>query len=298
MGKLSQILTVQGVTVRLLSEQHKKYICISDIAKQFSPKPETIYRVWMRSRATIEFLGTWEEVFNENFNLLEYDRIVADTQKEVFDITFSEWIERTRAIGIQEIFGKKGGIFAHTDIAYDFCTFLSPRFKIYLLKEFQRRRAEENDPENKQWDLRRELTKASHEIHTDAIREHLSPIIDWHTKREVPIFASEMDLLNQAVFGMTAREFKLFKPEYKGNLRDYATTEQLEVMNGLQHLNAGLIEQGLTQGERFQILYRRARRSVDILETNKTFQQLKGRFGKDEQKKITQVIKEDKGFRK
>jgi hypothetical protein len=191
-----------------------------------------------------------------------------------YRLSMKSYLEQTNAIGFITTAGRYAATYAHIDIAIHFCTWFDRDFYIYFIKEFQRLKKEEANLQLKQWDLRRELTRASYEIQTDAIREHLSPVIDWHTEREKPLFASEADLLNQAVFGMTAKEFKQYKPDFKGNLRDFATTEQLEVLNGLQHLNAGLIEQGLTQGERFQILYRRARRSLEILEGSKAFKRL------------------------
>jgi hypothetical protein len=266
---------VNDLTIRMKQIDGMDFVCISDIARsRDSQYPSEYIRSYLKNQTNFGFLRRWEEVHNENVNSGQMAVIADAIIDGGYRLSMKSYLEQTNAIGFITTAGRYAATYAHIDIAIHFCTWFDRDFYIYFIKEFQRLKKEEANLQLKQWDLRRELTRASYEIQTDAIREHLSPVIDWHTEREKPLFASEADLLNQAVFGMTAKEFKQYKPDFKGNLRDFATTEQLEVLNGLQHLNAGLIEQGLTQGERFQILYRRARRSLEILEGSKAFKRL------------------------
>ena len=267
-------ITALNIAIRLADNHGKDFMCITDIARYNSKEPGQIVRNYLRNKSNIDFLGAWEKFHNENFNYVEFDVIRSEVGSANFTMSAKEWIERTNAVGLTATAGRHGGTFAHSDIALQFTTWLNPEFYLYVLKDYQRIKEEESNLLLKQWDLRRELSKASYAIQTDAIREYISPVMDWNTEREVPIFASEADLLNQAVFGMTAKEFKIIKPDFKGNLRDFATTEQLEIINGLQHLNAGLIEQGLTQTERFQLLRSRAKKSLEVLESNQTFQKI------------------------
>lgn len=275
MAAESTKILVNEVMVRMQNIDGADYICISDIAKSREGYPSEYIRSYLKNQTNFGFLRRWEEVHNQNLNSSQMGVIADAIIDGGYRLNLKSYLEQTNAIGFVSTAGRYAATFAHVDIAIHFCTWFDRDFYIYFIKEFQRLKNDEANLYLKHWDLRRELTKASYEIQTDAIREHLSPVLDWNTKREAPLFASEADLLNQAVFGMTAKEFKLYKPDFKGNLRDFATTEQLEVLNGLQHLNAGLIEQGLTQGERFQVLYRRAKRSQEVLEGNKTFSKLK-----------------------
>lgn len=273
MSVISKVL-VNKTAVRMKQIGKADFVCISDIASTREGFPSEYIRSYLKNQTNFGFLRRWEEVHNEAVNT-EQMALLADAIIDGgYRLSLKKYLEQTNAMGFVYTAGRYAATYAHVDIAIHFCTWFDRDFYIYFIKEFQRLKAEEANLYLKQWDLRRELAKASYEIQTDAIREHLSPALDWYTDREKPVFASEADLLNQACFGMTAKEFKQFKPNFKGNLRDFATTEQLEILNGLQHLNAGLIEQGLTQGERFQILFRRAKKGLSVLESNRTFQKL------------------------
>ncbi|MEZ4961544.1 MAG: KilA-N domain-containing protein [Saprospiraceae bacterium] len=171
-------ITVQGIDVRLQIQQDFDFICITDIAKKFNPVPTDIIKAWMRNRNTVEFLGTWEMIHNEDFNLVEFDQIKMQTGLGSFVLTIKEWVEKTKAIGIMAKSGRYGGTFAHRDLALEFCSYVNPVFKLYLLKEFQRLKAEESLGQQLRWDLKRELTKANFFIHSDSVRENLVPMID------------------------------------------------------------------------------------------------------------------------
>lgn len=252
------------------------YFNITDIAKSEGiDRPSESIRSWMRSRETMEFLRYWEQNNNPDFRTDELKAIWEEVGLNRFQIRPQHWTEITDAIGMVSKSGRGGGTFAHIDIAIHYANWLNPKFYVHFIGDYRRLKEEEADFKLLDWDLRRELAKANHEIHTDAIREHLSPVLDWNTEREIPLFASEIDMLNRAVFGMTAREFKELKPDFKGNLRDWATEEQLSVLNNMQSLNAGMIEMGLQQDERYQIIYRRSLKEVAVLKANKAFQNLK-----------------------
>lgn len=275
MNNQGDSIKVKDVSVRVKYVGNEQFISITDLAKTTGGRPTVSIQNWMRNRNSLEFLGYWEKLHNKNFKGLEFEALFNESGLNRFQISPSEWIEKTNPIGMINKAGRGGGTFAHVDIALHFANWLSVEFYTHLIKEFRRLKEDEANLQLKQWDLRRELVKASYEVQTDAIREHLVPTLDWHTKREKPLFASEADLLNQAIFGMTAREFKLFKPDFKGNLRDWATEEQLKVLDSMQSVNAAFIEAGLTQGERFQILWRRAKRELEIYESSKSFQKIK-----------------------
>jgi len=271
-------IEVQGIPVRMKSEHGNDYICISDIAKTAKKGAiKDIIKNWLRNRNTLQYLGYWESLHNEDFNGVEFDSFFNESGLNSFTISPTEWIKSTNAIGMTTKAGRGGGTYAHYDIATHFCLHFNVQFHLYFVKEFRRLKTRESSLELQAWDLRRELTKASYEVQTDAIREHLVPIMDWNTEREIPKFSTEANLLNQAIFGMSAREFKQSKPEFKGNLRDWASEEELKTLDSLQSINATLIEMGFSQGERFQILWRRARRELHIYENSKAFQRIKAK---------------------
>lgn len=192
-----------------------------------------------------------------------------------FILSAKKWIEMTNAIGIQAKTGRYGGTFAHQDIAFHFCLWLSPTFQLYVAKEFQRLKTDESTRLGLDWNLKRQLAKANWYIHTEAVREHLVPIIDWNTRREAYAQASEADLLNLSLFGMTAREWKAANPDLSGNLRDHATTEQLLVLANLQSLNAKLLEWNSPKEQRLEILNKTAREQMEILVNTRAVSNLK-----------------------
>jgi hypothetical protein len=207
----------------------------------------------MRNRSTIEFIGLWEQFNNPNFNSIEFDGIKSMAGSNGFSLTPKRWIEATNAIGIVSRAGRYGGTFAHKDIAFEFASWLSAEFKFYLIKEFQRLKEDEQQRLSLEWNLQRTLSKINYRIHTDAIKEELIP--KTVTKEQAAsVYANEADLLNVALFGQTATQWRSQNPAEKGNIRDLATLEQLVVLSNMESINALLIRQGLPQGERLRQL--------------------------------------------
>jgi len=247
-------IEVQGVTIAVLNRNNQDYISLTDIARyRNSQEPFAIINNWMRSRSTIEFLGLWEKLSNPGFKPLEFERFKTEAGSNYFVLSPQRWIETTQAIGITSKSGRYGGTFAHRDIAFEFATWISSEFKLYLIKEFQRLKDEENDRLKLGWNLQRTLSKINYRIHTDAIRETLIP--PAITKSQVSlVYANEADLLNVALFGQTAKQWRDANPDAEGNIRDHAPLEQLVVLTNLESLNAVLIRQGLLQPERLHKL--------------------------------------------
>ena len=262
-------LTVQETDIAILSDKEHDFFSLTDIAKRVNKEnPAVIVVNWMRNKDTIEFLGAWEMLYNPNFNLIEFDKVKSEVGTNRFILSAGKWIEVTGAVGIVTKSGRYGGgTFAHRDIALEFCSWVSPVFKLYLVKEFQRLKDLEVE-QNKQtleWNLKRTLAKVNYLIHTDAVKEHLVPPRIYNTKAESFYFASEADLLNMALFGVTAKQWREANPEQKGNMRDYASTEQLLVLANLENLNAEFIRQGLSQDDRLTRLNDIAIHQIQIL---------------------------------
>jgi hypothetical protein len=254
MAKIKKNITVQGTEISLLlKNEYEEYFSLTDIARKFNPdNPSMLIINWMRNKDTIEFLGVWEKLHNPDFNPIEFDKIKNEAGLNRFILSAKNWIKATNAIGIQSKAGRYGGTFAHRDIALGFCYWLSPPFQLYLIKEFQRLKKIEaqQKQDSLEWSLKRLLTKINYSIHTDAIKETLIPPRLAQSKTSGLVYASEADLLNMALFGMTVKEWRLQNTDAKGNIRDYATTEQLLVLANLEAINAELIRQGLEQDER------------------------------------------------
>ncbi len=267
-------IIVDGSVVRLFSRDDKDYICITDLAKRFETGVASI-ESWMRNRNTVEFLGTWEQLFNPAFNSVGFDGIKSNVGLNTFKISVKKWIEQTNAIGIEARAGKYGGTYAHKDIAVQYCYWLSPVFQLFLIREFQRLKDDERVRLKTNWNLNRQLAKANFLIHSEAVREHLVPAIDWNTQREAIFQASEADLLNLALFGMTAKDWQMGNPILKGNLRDHATTEHLLVLANLESLNAKLLEWNLPREERLRILNETAGEQMRILSQTKAIKEIK-----------------------
>ena len=220
---------------------------------------------WLRNRNTLEFIGIWEKVYNPNFNCGEFAVIKSQAGLNRFKISVKEFVERTNAISLQAKAGRYGGTFAHKDIAFEFAMWISPEFKIYIVKEFQRLKEEEQMQIG--WSAKRELSKINYRIHTDAIKRNIIP--EEVTPQQASIiYAHEADVLNVAMFGMTAREWRDANPEKKGNIRDYATINELICLSNMENLNAVFIDQGLPQGERLIKLNRIAIQQMRVLEEN------------------------------
>lgn len=256
-------ITVQGTEISLMTRNDDDYICLTDMAKKFNDVPADVIKAWMRNSANVEFLGTWEIFHNENFKVVAYNHFKLGSASNAFFLTVKDWVEKTDAIGIYAKAGRYGGTYAHRDIAVQFATWLSPTFYLYVIKEFQRLKEEENERLNKDWNLKRQLAKINYRIHTEAVRQNLVPVIDWNTKREAIYMASEADVLNLALFGMTAREWRLQYPEAEGNIRDHATPEQLVTLANLETLNAAYLEERLSKDER---LHRLNDKAIEIMQ--------------------------------
>lgn len=268
-------ITVQGLQIVIERIDSENYISMTDIARKTERKPADTIADWLRNSATLLFLQTWEFLHNKNFKvgqMHEFRMGAVDKRKAVNPQRF---IEETGAISMVSKSGRYGGTYAHPDIATHFCNWLSPEFYVYFIYEFQRLKTEEADRLGLSWNLRRELAKANYPIHTEAVREHLVPMLDWNTKREGLHFANEADLLNMAIFGTTAKQWREANPGAKGNIRDHAAETELQVLANMESANALLMEQGFNKDERFAILAKRAARELDILANSKAAGQLK-----------------------
>jgi hypothetical protein len=219
---------------------------------------------WLRNRNTVEFLGIWESVFNPEFNYGEFAIIKSQAGLNSYKISVKEWVEKTKAIGLKATPGRYGGTFAHPDIAFEFGMWISPEFKIYLVKEFRRLKDDENRRLSLAWDLNRTLSKLNYRIHTDAVKAHLIPP-EVTTAQAAFTYATEADLLNVALFGQTARQWRTANSKLQGNVRDYASVEQLLVLANMEGMNAEFIHMGLPQGERLKRLNQIAIRQMQVL---------------------------------
>jgi len=247
-------IEVQGASVALLSRSQQDFISLTDIARFKNPeRSDDLVRNWLRNRNTVEFLGIWERLHNPAFNSVEFDGIRIQTGLNSFIITPKQWIEKTGAIGLISSTGRYGGTFAHKDIAFEFAAWVSVEFKLYLIKEFQRLKDEENDRLKLEWNLQRTLAKINYRIHTDAIEETLIPPAITKAQASL-VYANEADLLNVALFGQTAKQWREAHPDAEGNIRDHAPLEQLVVLTNLESLNSVLVRQGLPQPERLRRL--------------------------------------------
>lgn len=247
----NKIITVQNMPIAISLESGNDFICLTDMAnaKDGEGRAADIIKNWLRNRYTLEFLGTWEQINNPVFKVVEFDHFKMQAGLPSFVLSVSEWIEKTDAIGISVKKGKYGGTYAHRDIAFEFGSAISASFKLYLIKEFQRLKEEENNRLQLNWNLQRTLAKVNYRIHTDAIKEIIIPKL-LGQKEASQVYANEADLLNMALFGMTAQQWRDANPNSTGNIRDEATIEQLVVLSNMESINAVLIHNGLAQSER------------------------------------------------
>ena len=269
-------ITVEGAEITVIQNDKKDYISLTDMAnsKDGESRAADVIKNWLRNRYTLEFLGTWEQINNKDFKVVEFDHFKMQAGLPNFVLSVSEWIEKTNAIGMIVKMGKYGGTFAHRDIAFEFGSAISASFKLYLITEFQRLKADENDRLKLEWNLQRTLAKINYHIHTDAIRENLIPKELNKTQISI-VYANEADLLNMALFGFTAKEWRDNNPDKYGNVRDQATIEQLVVLSNLESINAVLINQGLSQSERLQQLNQIAITQMKSLVGNQQMKKLK-----------------------
>ena len=257
-------IIVQDTLITVLNFEEQDYISLTDMAsaKEGDSRAADVIKNWIRSRYTIEFLGTWEVIHNPNFKVVEFDHFRKSAGLPSFVLSASEWIERTNAIGIIVKKGRYGGTYAHKDIAFEFGSALSVPFKLYLIEEFQRLKTEEQRQLG--WSVKRELSKINYRIHTDAIKQNLIPPEVTPAQASI-IYANEADVLNVAMFGMTAKQWRETNPDLKGNIRDYATVNELICLSNMENLNAVFIEQGMTQRERLVKLNQIAIHQMNIL---------------------------------
>lgn len=256
-------LTVKDTLIRTLSRNGIDYICITDIARQKNPvAPKDVVKNWMRVKNTLEYLGLWERLNNPGFNGVEFDPILQEAGSNAFTMSPSRWIELTNAIGIVNTKGRNGGTYAQRDIAFKFASWVSVEFELYLVKEFQRLKEEEQKQLG--WSAKRELSKINYRIHTDAIKECLLPV-EISCERASRIYADEADVLNVAMFGITAREWRESNPGLKGNIRDHASVNELICLSNMESLNAVFINEGLGQSERLLRLNQIAINQMKVL---------------------------------
>ena len=240
-------ITVQGTPITVISVQNDDYISLTDMLK--AKDGDFFISDWLRNRNTVEYLGIWESIYNPEFNYGEFAVIKSQAGLNSYKISVKEWVAKTNAIGLRASAGRYGGTYAHKDIAFEFGMWISAEFKIYLIREFQRLKEEEQQRLSLEWNLQRTLAKLNYRIHTDAVKEHILPPVV--TKEQASFtYASEADLLNMALFGKTALQWRKENPKEKGNMRDYASLEQLIVLSNIESINALLISQKIPQGER------------------------------------------------
>jgi len=269
-------MDVQGTAVTVLTQSSDDYISLTDIAKHKEPdRSDQVIQNWMRNRNTIEFLGVWERLNNAGFKPLEFEGFKTRAGLNSFVLTPRQWIDTTHASGLVSKSGRYGGTYAHRDIAFEFASWISVEFKLYLIKEFQRLKEDESRRLSLAWNLNRTLSKLNYRIHTDAIQAHLIPAAVTPAQAAIT-YASEADLLNVALFGLTAKQWRDTNPKLEGNMREYATIEQLLVLANIEGMNAEFIHMGLAQGDRLKRLNEIAIRQMQVLTSASAIKQLKG----------------------
>ena len=265
----NKVIKVQNLPITISKEEIDDYICITDIAaaKSDESRAADVVRNWLRNRRTLEFLSTWEEIYNPNFKVFESEHFKKQAGLLTFTPSVSEWVEQTNAIGIFVKKGRYGGTYAHKDIAFEFASAISPVFKLYLIKEFQRLKEEENNLKKIEWNAKRFLSKNNYLIQTDAIKHYIIPNCNYRNDLQWLPYAEEADLLNVALFGFTAKAWRESNPELakSSNVRDYATINELTVLSNLETHNAQMIREGKSKEERFQILKEIADYQMQIL---------------------------------
>lgn len=260
-----QKINVKDTSIAIIKYDETDYISLTDIARFKTNEPNSVIGNWMRNRNTIEYLGIWEILYNPSFKPIEFEGFKKEAGLNAFTLSPSKWIDATGAIGIVVKSGRYGGTYAHKDIAFKFASWISVEFELYFIKEFQRLKEEEQKLLG--WSAKRELAKINYRIHTDAIKQNLIPPEVTPYQKSL-IYADEADMLNVAMFGMTAKEWRDSHPELKGNIRDYATINQLICLSNMENLNAVFINEGLKQSERLEKLNAIAIQQMRVLEEN------------------------------
>jgi len=263
---IQETIYAKGLEISIYTEDFQnEFISLTDIARYKSDEPKDVIKNWMRSKDTIEFLGLWEQLHNDPFKGVEFDSFRNQAGSNAFTLSPQKWIESTNAIGIVSKSGRNGGTFAHSDIAFEFASWISAEFKLYIIKDYKRLKIDESSRLSLGWNLNREISKLNYRIHTDAIKENLVPL--QLTPYQISMtYASEADVLNVALFGMTAKQWRDENTQKNGNIRDYAKLNQLLVLANMESYNAILIEQGRPQPERLQLLNRLAIRQLEKIQ--------------------------------
>lgn len=265
----NRIIKVQNIPITIAEADMDDYICITDMAaaKSEHSRAADVVRNWLRNRTTLEFLATWEEIYNPEFKVFESEHFKKQAGLLTFTPSVTEWVEKTGAIGLYVKKGRYGGTFAHKDIAFEFASAISPVFKLYLIKEFQRLKEKENDLKKIEWDAKRFLTKNNYLIQTDAVKNYLIPKYNFRENLQWLPYAEEADLLNVALFGFTAKAWRNANPELakNSNIRDYSSINELTVLSNLETHNAQMIREGKTKEERFAVLKEIAEYQIHIL---------------------------------
>ena len=278
MSRKTSSILVQDVPVTVMSIDQRDYISLTDMAKARTDagRAADVIKNWLRARSTLEFLGTWEIMYNPDYKVVEFDHFKSEAGLHTFTLSAKEWIESTHAIGMYVQAGRYGGTYAHKDIAFEFGSAISPIFKLYLLKEYQRLKDEENDRLKLEWDAKRFLSKNNYLIHTDAIKNYVLPQSNHSKSTEWLVYADEADLLNVALFGCTAKEWRDANPVLaaKQNIRDFASIAQLTVLSNLETHNAEMIKQGIDKAERFDRLKQIAGYQLRVLTEAEAIQKL------------------------
>lgn len=249
------------------------YISLTDLARYKNPiEPKDVIKNWLRSKTNIEFLALWEQMHNPNIKGVEIDTFKSEAGTHYFTMSPQRWIKETNAIGIVSKSGNNGGTFAHPDIAFEFASWISPEFNLYLITEFERLKQNESYQNKINWSVRRELAKTNYRIHTDSIKESIIPTLT--EKQKLYAYANEADLLNVALFGMTAKQWKDKNPTLDGNMRDYANILQLVILSNLENLNAEMIERGTSQKSRLESLNKIAKKQYSILQDSNSIKRI------------------------
>jgi len=277
MGSKTQIIKVKNISISLTTIHDEDYICLTDIAKakECASRAADIIKNWIRNRATLEFLGTWEEMYNPDFKVVEFDHFKMQAGLPSFVLSPGQWIKKTSAAGMYVRSGRYGGTYAHKDIAFEFCSAINPVFKLYLIKEFQRLKSDETRRQQLEWDVSRTFAKVNYLVHTNAVKEHLIPD-DLSKSKQRFVYADEADLLNFALFNKTASSWRKEYPDEKGNIRDAASIEQLVVLSNLESFNSEFIKEGLDADARLKRLNQIAIRQMKIMLENKSLKKLEG----------------------
>ncbi|MEG0760212.1 KilA-N domain-containing protein [Chryseobacterium sp.] len=275
----NNILKVQDIEISITCINDTDYICLTDMAKakEDDSRAADIIKNWIRNRGTIEFLGTWESIYNPDFKVVEFDHFRKEAGLPTFTMSVNNWVEKTNAIGVFSKQGKYGGTYAHKDIAFEFGSAISPVFKLYIIREYQRLKEIESNKYGLEWDIKRVLSKANYQIHTDAIKNYIIPTLTYSQKKDW-IYAEEADLLNIVLFGCTAKQWKEANPQkvLNGeNIRDMASINDLTILSNIESLNSSLIKNKIDKKNRFKILLetvkdqRKSLESIDIIKSLK-----------------------------